>query len=226
MRSVLPSGVILKQVDDYVANEKTNNSNQISKKKYKLFIKKILHKLSISLNFDNNINIKTIKFWTLEIRGHYTKLPISNNYLEFLFNLLCVKNTEPNEWENTLTIHYRLGDLVYLSNKSYVSSESLFMVIKDVYLENNFNRIVLFSDSIEVARKKLSVLGKITTNIEYSNAPTIIALVNCLKSGYFIGTNSKVSFWIEMLRRYSGKKSLVMRDSDPEKYLNSSKDKF
>jgi hypothetical protein len=100
------------------------------------------------------------------------------------------------------------------------------MVIKDVYLENNFNRIVLFSDSIEVARKKLSVLGKFTTNIEYSNTPTIIALVNCLKSGYFIGTNSKVSFWIEMLRRYSGTKSLVMRDSDPEKYLNSSKDKF
>jgi hypothetical protein len=100
------------------------------------------------------------------------------------------------------------------------------MVIKDVYKENNFNKIVIFSDSIEVARKKLSILGKITTNIEYSNTPTIIAIVNCLKSGYFIGTNSKVSFWIEMLRQYSGKKNLVMRDSDPKKYLNSGKDKF
>lgn len=140
-------------------------------------------------------------------------MPISNDYIEFLIDVLGAKNIEQSELAGTLTIHYRLGDLVYLPDKSYIPSLNLLMAIKDVYKKYSFDKILIFSDSIEIAKEKLVNLSELTNNIEFSCAPTITLIKESLKSGYFIGTNSKVSFWIQTIRKYSGMGSLIVGES-------------
>ncbi len=187
-----------------------SNNSLITRRKFRLLIKAILDNLSFSINPDNSKKLRRVKFWTTEIRGHYSRLPIGNDYIEFLIDVLGAKSIEQNELADTLTIHYRLGDLVYLSDKSYIPSINLLIAIKDVYKRYSFDKILIFSDSIEIAKEKLINLGELTNNIEFSCAPTITLIKESLKSGYFIGTNSKVSFWIQTIRKYSGKGSLIV----------------
>ena len=208
LHSVLPLGIQLNQVDDYVTSNRAGDyRGHFRSNKFKLSIKKILGKFLLSLNLDENSNLGKIKFWTLEIRGHYTKLPISMDYINYLINMFNVKSNNEHDFADTLSIHYRLGDLVDLSGKTFVPTSKLLKVVEDVYKSYSFDKIIIFSDSIEVARKKLAILTKLTLNIEYSCAPTITVIKDSIKSKYFIGTNSKVSFWIQHLRLHLGKKS-------------------
>ena len=209
--SILPSCIEFKQIDDYVPISKFPNfHSRIYGRKIKFFLKKVLGKFLISLDFDNNKNFTSIRFWTLEIRGHYSKLPISNDYIDFLIDMLEIKNMQQNKLANTLAVHYRLGDLTYLSEKSYIESKKVIMAINEVRQSFSFNKILIFSDSIEVAKEKLSDLSKLPIISEYSCAPTLTVIKESLASKYFIGTNSKVSFWIQSIRQYLGKKSLII----------------
>lgn len=211
MKSLLPPDVLLRQIDDYLPKEEFSNTKNYKRKiNFKVFIKELLSTLSISLNPDNDQNLKKIRFWTFEIRGHYSKLPINIKFLDYLIKIFSAMNVEQNELVETLTIHYRLGDLLSLPDKTYVPSKNLLIVIEDIYSKNYFNKILIFSDSIGLAKSKLQKLEKLTKNIEFSNSSTLKVMVYSLKSRYFIGTNSKVSFWIEILRQYSGKKSTIL----------------
>jgi hypothetical protein len=211
LKSILPRDILVKQIDDFIPkNESSITENYRKGRKFRNFIKDLLDKLLISSNPDRDNNLRRIRFWTFEIRGHYSRIPINIEFLDYLTKNLQTNSLEQNELENTLTIHYRLGDLLTLAEKTYVPSINLLKVIEDIYHVNIVNRILIFSDSIEVARGKLKELDKLTDKIDYSNAPTLTVINISLMSRYFIGTNSKVSFWIEVLRKHSGKESTII----------------
>lgn len=207
----MPPEILINQIDDYrVKNKSSAIEKYLSGRKLRGFIKVLLDKLSISINPDNDKNMRALRFWTFEIRGHYSRIQINKAFLVYLIKILKTNSSELNGLNNTLTVHYRLGDLLSLTNKTYVPSTNLIKLIEDIYVGDRFHKILIFSDSIEIAEIKLEELAKFTNKIEYSNAPTLTVINNCLLSKYFIGTNSKVSYWIEILRQHSGKKSTII----------------
>jgi hypothetical protein len=212
----LPPEILISQIDDYIPKKESRATRKyLSERKFRSFVKALLDKLSISINPDNDKSLRALRLWTFEIRGHYSRIPINIEFLDYLAKILKTKCLEQNELSDTLTVHYRLGDLLSLTNKTYVPSINLIKLVEDIYVGDSYNKILIFSDSIEIAEKKLEELTKFTNKIEYSNAPTLTVINNCLMSKYFIGTNSKVSFWIEILRQHSRKKSTIIGRNQP-----------
>jgi hypothetical protein len=98
--------------------------------------------------------------------------------------------------ENLVGIHYRLGDLLTLENKSYVSHEKIISVIQDLSSRHKLNRCVIriHSDSPKVASQKLSPLREKFTiqQVEQNPWETLSAL---LQYKSLVVTNSKIGIW-------------------------------
>lgn len=147
------------------------------------------------------------KFWTTQIRGHYAYRKISKKTLGVLFDGLELGNNDANNKELTsrIVVHYRLGDLLLLEEKGEIALERLSSAIF-TELKNNqqTKNLLVLTDSPEVCRTRfnsvildLESLGVSTTISSESSIQTIVCGV---KAESFIGTNSKISFWIIYFR--------------------------
>ena len=201
LNSILGEGIELKVVDDF---KEISNSQIINVQRYKKFVVRIIKiamkALLITLDLDQN-DLNQIKPWTFEVRGHYSKKEISNEFLINSVKLFSTKEVNDEVLPGTLVIHYRLGDLLVLTEKSIVDSGLIIDEVKKVSNFYKLQRAVVYSDSVEVAKQKLSKLGDLFDHITFSNAPTIEVIKNSVHASFFIGTNSKVSFWIERFRK-------------------------
>lgn len=200
--SILDPKTSLKLIDDYKSDEGIDQSKSKKRIKHLLIktIKKTLETLYIFINFDLNSDINKIKPWTTIIRGHYSKRSISNEFLSD-----CVeKFTNNNSYfpSKTLIIHYRLGDLIDLPNKSIITPDSVIVKIRKIVEIEKLEQILVYSDTISEAEKLLFPIKNLCESIEFSNESTFIVIENAIRAKYFIGTNSKVSIWISNLRKY------------------------
>jgi hypothetical protein len=209
LESILDKNIELKVVDDF-REDKIHLNNGRRYKEYCLRIIKSLLKQFLVIVYIDDCDFSQIKFWTVEIRGHYSKKNISDEFFKNCIKMFSVNEEKHKYLKNALVIHYRLGDLLKLTEKSIISSEQLIGEIKIALESNKYKQVVIYSDSIEVAKQKLIQLDHFFKNITYSNAPTIEVIKNAINVDFFIGTNSKVSFWIERFRRSIGKPSLVI----------------
>ena len=112
-----------------------------------------------------------------------------------------------------ITIHYRLGDLLYLAEKAPVNDNRLAAEVLRVQ-KSYPGKISLFSDSAQVASGLLVKHG-IYCDITNSNLETIDVINAARISGYFVGTSSKISYWVICLRNLGGSQiSASMPSSD------------
>jgi hypothetical protein len=133
--SILDPSISLKLIDDYKSDEGINYAKNTRIIKHLLIkiIKKTLEKLYIFINFDQNQDINKIKPWTTIVRGHYSKRLISDDFLSYCVEKFTNHNSHfPSK---TLVIHYRLGDLINLSNKSSILLR--YILIKYIIIEEN-----------------------------------------------------------------------------------------
>ena len=209
LKSIIDKNIELKVVDDF-REDKTRLTNGRRYQEFSLLIMKKILKLFSIIVYIDDCDFSRIKFWTVEVRGHYSKKEISDEFFKNCIKMFSVNEGTHKSLTNTLVIHYRLGDLLKLTEKSIISSEQLIGEIKIALKSNKYKQVVVYSDSIEVAKQKLIQLDHFFKNITYSNAPTIEVIKNSINVDFFIGTNSKVSFWIERFRRSIGKPSLVI----------------
>lgn len=188
-----------------IVKDDFNLINKIEKPN--LFLKKLnLDKLFkfvyglLGFYADCNTTSKTmrIKPWVKDIRGHYSHRNISTNTLYSILNLL-EKNygtkLKPKVEFQSAAIQYRLGDLMNLNTKSFVSEKTIIKLIEQnssLWPQKTFD---LYSDSLEDALGLLSMLN-LTPN-ECSPHSTVL---RCLNYKYFIGTNSKLTIWIILFR--------------------------
>ena len=200
--SILESGISLKLIDDYKPNQGINQNENKNELKY-LFIKiikNILEKLYIFINVEENPGIDKIKPWTTIIRGHYSKRLISDNFLSY-----CVEkftNYNSHFSSQTLVIHYRLGDLIDLPNKSIIDPNYVIKKITKIAETDKLEHILVYSDDINEAKKLLSQIENLSNFIRFSDESTFTVVQNAISAKHFIGTNSKVSIWISKFRKY------------------------
>jgi hypothetical protein len=206
----LDKGIELRVVDDYKHKEGSDMGKKLySNKSFLRLAKYILNTFSISLDIDRSY-LNQIRFWTMELRGHYSKLEINENFLRLCVELLLSEDSSIKIEQDTLIIHYRLGDLLSLTEKCIISPGRIIDEVKMVSKLHTFKQVIVFSDSVSVAEQKLSEISSIFDRIEYSNAPTIKVMEYAIGGNFFIGTNSKVSFWIEKFRKSIGKPSTII----------------
>lgn len=166
-------------------------------------------------------DFQSIKPWTVQLRSHYSHRALSTETLQIvkttLKNFSTVEGSSKSESAKT-AIHYRLGDLLTLENKTFISADRVVSALEKIRgLEvGGFKNVDVFSDSPEVAVEKLS---KQNSSFQYScvDCPSWDVLVNLLKYPYFIATNSKIGIWVALLRQLeeSTRVTLVPKELQP-----------
>jgi hypothetical protein len=206
----LDKSIELRIIDDYKWEKRSYAGKDMYLKKSFLHLAKyLLNFFSISIDVDKN-KFRLIKPWTMELRGHYSNLEINKNFLKLCVELFTSNNLKNIDFQDALVIHYRLGDLLTLAEKSIISPDRILKEVKKVSNLYEFDKVVIYSDSTSVAEQKLSELNNIFDQIVYSDDPTIKVMESAITGKFFIGTNSKVSFWIENFRHSIQKSSFII----------------
>lgn len=196
-----PGSVIC--IQDYLSsNQAQVKMNRNRFRSINLLVRKLLVELlrflSISIDGDRASSLSKIRPWTLQIRGHYSLRKLDKSALVQIQNMLRKAVIEPAEdpEEQSIFVHFRLGDLLTLQSKSPISLDRLLPVIQDLHNRIGL-RITLFSDSPDEAFRFLEG-GNFPINVSkgLSALDTLYTLIN---SQYFIGTNSKISVWATIL---------------------------
>lgn len=210
--SMIESKFSLKVIDDYKKTKnKTKNKNKKFLKKFIVnSVKLIINVTRVSINLDTTPNLNRIKPWTLEIRGHYSKRQIEKIFLDECLKFFNKFNTYPEGISDSLTVHYRLGDLLTITEKSFIAPHYLMNSIIEVKNNHQLERVIIYSDSAAEAKMKLEKIYDIFNQVYFMNSPTQSVIQSCIRSSFFLGTNSKVSIWIVKLRDHLGLQSQII----------------
>ena len=192
---------------DFVGHKHIEEISSIKKRLIKRLSNSIIYFLqALSIVVRSNHQTE-VKRWTMQIRGHYAYRKISKKTMEIIAEALGLDaNISISDLSSSrITVHYRLGDLLSLSEKSEIEFDRLFSAIQAELKRNHLiTQLLILTDSLEACRARfksmsleLEGLGIDTSIVSESSVNTIMSGVN---AKCFIGTNSKISFWIVYFR--------------------------
>ena len=197
----------LKLNDFIITNLKIRDKNVVSEDnesnfklgKLKSLLKYGLYKSGLYSSCNSQNDLKSLKPWVLTIRGSYNFYP-SDSFFDYLIKKL---NIEPdNLYSRYNLIHYRLGDLITLQTKRPIEEEVIAEQVKQLYLSTLNPKFCVISSDPGIAQKKFSEFN-LPYEIDFLYTKPSDVLKFGLSSFSFIGTNSKMSIWVVMLRLHS-----------------------
>lgn len=198
-------GIKFSEVDDFQLESQDTSEIRGNplKSGLKVRIKNLFLKTLITLSILENANDETsfekIKFWTLMTRGHYTGIYLDSACVESIHKTLLTSNVNENSNIEGLVIHYRLGDLLDISQKSPVAPGRVEHLLRDLGIPKETT--ILLSDS------QLEDYSNFTRKTELLNALKPVKLTpvetlhTCISAKYFIGTGAKLSLWSAIFRQ-------------------------
>ena len=176
-------------------------------------IKWFLSSIGLLAYCDDDEATNKLAPWVISIRGHYSYRTINSNFLSNLADRLeRINDSKTADLKSSCIVHYRLGDLLIITEKNPITAQSVaseFLRVKDnMYFED----LIVFSDSPSEARSRFSPL--FSNEFVVLDSKTSLVIANSVQSKYFIGTSSKVSFWIAGLREvvYQSPSSLPLEN--------------
>jgi len=188
--------------------------------------RKIPLTLLTALGFMNSLNtdleLKRLKPWVTSIRGHYSHKRMDSDSLGFLARILDIAQIG-GVHPNAIGVHYRLGDLLTLESKSFISEKSLIKHLKLVRGVYEINQIDVFTDSPGEAKQ---LLLPIETNLNVISIETLATIKELIGHEVFVGTNSKISIWITLFRLAANPKSIIYLPTKSSEELSRILDNF
>lgn len=209
LKKQLDSRISLRIIDDFSEYKNPGKFRLISSKKLLIhIIKHILKIMKLYTEVNSKQELENIRSWTFEIRGHYSNLEISSKFVKNFLNSIGYYEEKITRIENKIALHYRLGDLLTLEEKSPIEPAKLSEIIIQIIENSNLKTLDVYSDSVQTARIFLE--DKINSKVlaKYYDLPTLEVIQNCIRAEYFIGTNSKISDWITRFRAHLGLESI------------------
>lgn len=200
---------------DTAAPEKSAQSSLGFRKSFKI----ALTKSGFLAACNDDIETKKLLPWILSIRGHYSYRSINSEFLSKLNGL--IESFEPPKigcGEEICCVHYRLGDLLTLTEKSPISPFSVLSEYSRIKGNLHFLKLIVFSDSPLEARLRFPDYGE--TELETPDLKTIQVLANSVSAKYFIGTSSKISFWIAAIRAVVHQRNSSLPIVNVDQYSN------
>lgn len=158
---------------------------------------------------------KRVLPWTLIIRHHFFDAGLTEETLITLVSQLIenqLLDARKFDKDTSLLIHYRLGDLLTLESKPPIQASRIIELTTRMANSWTLDSILLASDSPESSLRRLSILKDIAPVLSLNMPPweIIQESINCK---YFIGTASKLSLWIILVR------FAVLKGPDNTNYL-------
>ena len=175
------------------------------------FFKVILKTIGLLSSLDQPGDLGELRPWVLSIRGHYSNLPLSGSTFQNIQIILKDKTSLPFSKSilmNSLVIQYRLGDLLHLSNKSYIDPQLIIDQATYILKRETVPIVVILSDTVESAKL---LIPKLALDTRYLSLSPISTIFCALESRYFIGTNSKLSIWVALFRHFDSRSSYLPR---------------
>jgi len=204
-----------KEVSSKVANPITKQNSDLTHN-----LKILLKSSLLKLGFVKLCNEPIPKLfpWTLSIRGHYRHLYISQSVLMEIVNSISsrIQTIEPG---SGCTLHFRLGDLIGL--KETISPEILRRLIEEIADRQEVDvKFDVYSDSPQLAEKMLTSKNT-DLKLGFPELDIWSTVINCINSQNFVGTNSKISYWVSYLRLSLNKMAVTYLPSDLKNDLSN-----
>ncbi len=195
---------VVKELEVIIIDDFKKVINVVEPSNRKIFsriLKNILMFSGFLATANNNYEYRKIRPWVRSIRGHYSHRALSDEVLTKIHGLLTTELNFQNDRSklNTLAIHYRLGDLLYLENKNPVPNKQITNILRDIRNDLKINSIDLYSDSLEQAAEMLKDVFD-APNIKMSHLEIKLVILNLVYYEIFVGTNSKISIWATLFR--------------------------
>lgn len=185
-------------VDDFKMPSKHQSVFKVDEKSFSIRsgLTRILERFGLLARLNREEDFLKIKPWLVEIRGHYTELNLSKEEIDWVSAMLGINQTT-NLLLGELSLHLRLGDLLSLPTKAPIPVERIHQIVGEL---KGINRLIIFSDS--TIPEIQTVLGGqvLHDNVHLENSPAIEVIRKSVDSEIFIGTNSKISLWIAIIR--------------------------
>lgn len=206
--------------DDYLGEKFSENFTGPSlRDSFRALLKKSMRVLFFLQTANDDHEFLRVKVWTLSLRGHYSYRSVTNEFYSLLEKSIReVKGIDSVDQKSTCVIHYRLGDLLELQEKNPIPVEVIFDELEKERHKLFFINVVVFSDSPKVALERFSKFG--IQNVSAPDVSTLEVIANSIRAGYFIGTSSKISFWIAGLRASIFESSSSLPISNDREYRN------
>jgi hypothetical protein len=206
------------EIDDFSSRE--HHDSKTKALSIKTILTRILRPVAFYSGFlaeENENESRATRRWTLSVRGHYFHRKISSEFIKELnqrLELVCDMNIESIQVDAAL--HYRLGDLLELSNKNSVDVNRIVSTFSSL---NESDKITILSDSPE---KALSLIRSASnrSNLQIREFTTLNTVFLAANAKSFIGTSSKVSYWIIMLRVVNAAKSKNFMPQEDSRLIN------
>jgi hypothetical protein len=173
--------------------------------------KQVLISTGFVASANNELEFSKVKPWVISVRGHYSELRIDLDTINLMrvrakntgsnFGMKVMQNTDLD------VLHYRLGDLLALAEKSPIGTKRISNVIRSAKVGSDRDLWVLSdspSNALDLLKREDPQI-KIKIDDGSLNAwQTLMAMSN---ANVFIGTSSKLSIWAIIFR------SLLLEDA-------------
>jgi hypothetical protein len=211
----LKSQINIRSVQDFVDNQYISFNNSLKYVFLKFFKKPIQFLLNLcKLVITDDNNAMRIMPWTTDIRCTYSKINLNSELIKKLG--LLIKFDPKQIRKDIIGVHYRAGDLLTLKRESLIPIKIILEQIEDLNINQSTpKKVVIYSDSdLELVEFKSS------SNLEFDfkKTDTLNTILDLASSNVFIGTNSKVSLWVAIIKYGFEIPSLILL---PNAMLNS-----
>ena len=187
-------------MNNYASKVKLEDIRMFKLLKHKAikFTKSILQNLHIVEECSNETDFSLAKPWSLDFRGHYTRLQLDPKLVSQLFEILFNHKESLGLKNDLILVHYRLGDLLSLDEKSPINPSRIEALLSK--LKINLDLLNVLTDSSLQEYKDFVSSSTILSSIVAENLNPIDSTLLCVRSEVFIGTGSKVSIWVAIFR--------------------------
>lgn len=198
------------QVHDFTKGE----SKKVKTKGHLEIAKRFLLLMRVVMSDKEITRDKRVWPWTISIRGHYSNRPINPTIISALYSTLIEDSKE--ETAPSLLIHYRLGDLLHTESKSFVMPITLTNVInREISSNSSKDQSWIITENPVKAKSMMPNLLS-PNQFEFISMDVEKLLSFGIRSRLFIGTNSKLSIWIVLMRVASTDKRSIVPESIKE----------
>ena len=174
------------------------------KKSFTRAIKQVLISTGFAASANNETEFSSLKPWVISVRGHYSELRIDletiilmktraeNSGSNFRFNVK--QNTDLD------VLHYRLGDLLSLAEKSPIDTKRITNAIQKAKAGRTRDLWVLSdtpSQAVELLQREDQ---EIRVKLDDGSLDAWQSLMAMSNANIFIGTSSKLSIWAIIFR--------------------------
>lgn len=195
----------VRQIQDFIEPHMVD-SNDIEYSSLRInCIKKVIKILSTNFGLLSYCNTDDefikLKPWVLSIRGNYYNRTLSNESIRQIHNKFKANGFLIKKQNRESCIHYRLGDLLTMSNKKPNEISRVFQALKILELYSANETLHIFSDSPEIALENLSKYAGALQFKSY-RSEILDTFFRLIESKNFLGTSSKISEWVLIFRLY------------------------